>query len=67
MYIPRYICGFSKGAERCCNLSKNFIDSVQLVVPPLEYIAKLNLAAIIEQMILNTKEMISLEELVLFE
>lgn len=45
------------------NLSKNFIDSVQLVVPPLEYITKLNLAAIIEQMILNTKEMISLEEL----
>ena len=45
------------------NLSKNFIEAIKLVVPPLEYIAKLNLAAIIEQMILNTKEIISLEEL----
>lgn len=45
------------------NLSKNFIESIKLVVPPPEYIAKLNLAVIIEQMVLNTKEIISLEEL----
>jgi len=45
------------------NLSKNFIDNIKLVVPPSEYIEKLNLAALIEQMTLNTKEIALLEEL----
>lgn len=45
------------------NLSKNFIDSIKIVVPPTDCIEKLNLAAIIQQMILNTKEMALLEEL----
>ena len=42
---------------------KNFIDSIKIVVPPSEYIEKLNLAAIVEQMTLNTKEIALLEEL----
>lgn len=45
------------------NLSKKFIDSIKLVVPPYEFIEKLNLAVIIEQMTLNTKEIALLEEL----
>lgn len=45
------------------NLSKNFIDHIKIVVPPSEFIEKLNLAAIIEQMTLNTKEITLLEEL----
>ena len=45
------------------NLSKNFIDSIQLVVPPTDYIESLKLSAIIEQMTLNTKEIALLEEL----
>ena len=45
------------------NLSKNFIDSINIVVPPSEFIEKLNLAAIVEQMTLNTKEIALLEEL----
>ena len=45
------------------NLSKNFIDGIKLVVPPSGYIEKLNLATIIEQMTLNTKEIALLEEL----
>lgn len=45
------------------NLSKNFIDNIKIVVPPSGFIEKLNLAAIIEQMTLNTKEMVLLEEL----
>ena len=45
------------------NLSKNFIDSIKIVVPPTDCIEKLNLAAIIQQMILNKKEMALLEEL----
>ena len=45
------------------NLSKNFIDNINLVVPPTEVIESLNLPAIIEQMILNTKEIFVLEEL----
>jgi len=45
------------------NLSKNFIDNIKIVVPPSEFIKKLNLAAIIEQMALNTKEIALLEEL----
>lgn len=45
------------------NLSKNFIDGIKLIVPPSEYIDKLNLATIIEQMTLNTKEISLLEEL----
>lgn len=45
------------------NLSKNFIDSIKIVVPPSEFIEKLNLAAIVEQMTLNTKEITLLEEL----
>ena len=45
------------------NLSKNFIDGIKIVVPPSEFIEKLNLAAIIEQMTLNTKEIALLEEL----
>ncbi|HIY34805.1 MAG TPA: restriction endonuclease subunit S [Candidatus Eubacterium faecigallinarum] len=45
------------------NLSKNFIDGIKIVVPPSKYIEKLNLAAIIRQMILNTKEIALLEEL----
>ena len=45
------------------NLSKNFIDNIKIVVPPSEFIEKMNLAAIIEQMTLNTKEIAILEEL----
>ena len=45
------------------NLSKNFIDNIKFVVPPSEFIEKLNLFAIIEQMTLNTKEIALLEEL----
>ena len=45
------------------NLSKNFIDNIKIVVPPSEFIEKLNLAAIVEQMTLNTKEITLLEEL----
>lgn len=45
------------------NLSKNFIDNIKIVVPPTEFIEKLNLAAIVEQMTLNTKEIALLEEL----
>jgi type I restriction enzyme S subunit len=45
------------------NLSKNFIDNIKVVVPPSEFIEKLNLAAIVEQMTLNTKEIALLEEL----
>ena len=45
------------------NLSKNFIDAIKLVVPPSEVIEKLNLSAVVEQMTLNTKEIILLEEL----
>ena len=45
------------------NLSKNFIDAIKLVIPPSEVIEKLNLSAVVEQMTLNTKEIILLEEL----
>ena len=45
------------------NLSKNFIDNIKIVVPPSEFIEKLNLAVIVEQMTLNTKEISLLEEL----
>lgn len=45
------------------NLSKNFIDNIKIVVPPSEFIEKLNLATIVEQMTLNTKEITLLEEL----
>ena len=45
------------------NLSKNFIDGINLVVPPTELIESLNLSAIIEQMTLNTQEIYILEEL----
>ena len=45
------------------NLNKNFIDNIKIVVPPSKFIEKLNLAAIVEQMTLNTKEIILLEEL----
>ena len=45
------------------DLSKNFIDNIKIVVPPSEFIEKLNLAAIVEQMTLNTKEITLLEEL----
>lgn len=45
------------------NLSKNFIDGINLVVPPTELIENLNLSAIIEQMTLNTQEIYLLEEL----
>ena len=45
------------------NLSKNFIDNIKMVVPPSEFIEKMNLSAIIEQMSLNTKEIALLEEL----
>ena len=45
------------------NLSKNFIDNIKIVVPPSEFIEGLNLAAIVEQMTLNTKEIALLEEL----
>ena len=41
----------------------NFIDNIKIVVPPSEFIEKLNLAAIVEQMTLNTKEITLLEEL----
>ena len=44
------------------NLSKNFIDNIKIVVPPSEVIENLNLAAIVEQMTLNTKEIALLEE-----
>lgn len=45
------------------NLSKNFIDNIKIAVPPSEFIEKLNLTAIVEQMTLNTKEITLLEEL----
>ena len=45
------------------NLSKNFIDNIKIVVPPSEFIEKMNLTAIVEQMTLNTKEIAILEEL----
>ena len=45
------------------NLSKNFIDNIKIAVPPSEFIEKLNLATIVEQMTLNTKEITLLEEL----
>ena len=45
------------------NLSKNFIDNIKIAVPPSDFIEKLNLAAIVEQMTLNTKEITLLEEL----
>ena len=45
------------------NLSKNFIDNIKIVVPPSEFIEKLNLAAIVEQMTLNAKEITLLKEL----
>jgi len=45
------------------NLSKNFVDNIKLVVPPIEYIKGLNLSAIIEQMTLNYKEIALLQEL----
>ena len=45
------------------NLSKNFIDNIKIVVPPSEFIEKMKLAAIVEQMTLNTKEIAILEEL----
>lgn len=45
------------------NLSKNFIDNIKIVVPPSEVIEKLDLAAIVAQMTLNTKEIALLEEL----
>ena len=45
------------------NLSKNFIDNIKIVVPLSEFIEKLNLATIVEQMTLNTKEITLLKEL----
>ena len=45
------------------NLNKNFIDNIKIVVPPSEFIEKMKLAAIVEQMTLNTKEIAILEEL----
>ena len=45
------------------NLSKNFIDGIKLVVPPSDFIDKLRLSAVVEQMTLNTKEISLLEEL----
>ena len=45
------------------NLSKKFIDNIKIVVPPSEFIEKMKLAAIVEQMTLNTKEIAILEEL----
>ena len=35
------------------NLSKNFIDNIKLVIPPIEFIKRLNLSALIEQMTFN--------------
>lgn len=45
------------------NLSKNFIDAIKLIVPPPDIIKSLNLAAIIDQITLNSKEILLLEEL----
>lgn len=45
------------------NLSKNFIDNIKIVVPPSDFIEKMNLAAIVEQMTLNTREIALLENL----
>lgn len=45
------------------NLSKNFIDNIKLVVPPIEFIKRLNLSALIEQMTFNYKEIILFQEL----
>lgn len=45
------------------NLSKNFIDEIKLVVPPSDLMETLGLSTIIEQLTLNTKEIILLEEL----
>lgn len=44
------------------NLNKNFIDSIRLVIPPIRLIEQLNLCTIIEQLILNNKEILLLEE-----
>ena len=38
-------------------------DNIKIVVPSSEFIEELNLAAIVEQMTLNTKEIALLEEL----
>lgn len=45
------------------NLSKNFIDNIKIVVPPSDFIEKMNLAAFVEQMTLNTREIALLENL----
>ena len=45
------------------NLSKNFIDNIKLVVPPPDFIEKMNLDTIVEQMTLNTREIALLEKL----
>ena len=45
------------------NLSRNFIDNIKLVIPPIEFIKRLNLSALIEQMTFNYKEIIVLLEL----
>lgn len=45
------------------NLSKNFIDAIRLIVPPLDYIEKLKLDTLIDHLTFNTKEMILLNEL----
>ena len=49
--------------EHKITISKNFIDNIKIVVPPSEFIEKMKLAAIVEQMTLNTKEIAILEEL----
>ena len=45
------------------NLSKNFIDSIKLLVPPSKELENMNLSSIIEQMRLNYQEMIVLEKI----
>lgn len=45
------------------NLSKQFIDNIRIITPPNEYIKKLNLSAIIKQLIINTKKISLLDEL----
>lgn len=45
------------------NLSKNFIDSIKLLVPPSKELENMNLSSIIDQMRLNYQEIIVLEKI----
>ena len=45
------------------NLSKNFIDGIQLICPPKDFIRNLHLSSLIKAMTLGTKEIDCLEQL----